>query len=299
MEQPAVAIVIVNADGCLQLQHCLQSIIDTTAVQDNQIWIIDTGSGSNQGIIRQIVPAAHLMTGETSTLIGGYNQALQAIRASVDPLPAYVLLLSPCMRLQPGALQALLHTLQAHPAADIAGPLTLNGNGSFHSSYRDFPSLIQEFLHMSGLGVRLKGAWYPSHSLSESTELRSVDYVGNTCMLVRTSALNRIGLFDEQHCAESAVIDWCLRLREAGRPVLFVPEAVVIYAGDHTPDPSIQRPAAFYRSRIRLFRKHSGSLQATGMRALLIGMTLITKLRGSDHAPKSLNWSVLAQALRG
>jgi GT2 family glycosyltransferase len=48
-------------------------------------------------------------------------------------------------------------------------------------------------------------------------------------MLVRRTAIDQVGLFDEGYFMHCEDLDWCMRFRLAGWRVVFVPEAVVMH----------------------------------------------------------------------
>ena len=54
-----------------------------------------------------------------------------------------------------------------------------------------------------------------------------VDFVSGCCMLARRSAFEAVGLFDERFFAYSEDVDWCLRARQAGLRLRYVPQAVL------------------------------------------------------------------------
>jgi GT2 family glycosyltransferase len=48
-------------------------------------------------------------------------------------------------------------------------------------------------------------------------------------MLVRRTAIDQVGLFDEGYFMHCEDLDWCMRFRLAGWRVVFVPDAVVTH----------------------------------------------------------------------
>jgi len=58
-------------------------------------------------------------------------------------------------------------------------------------------------------------------------ECRDVDYVSGCAMLLRRTALERVGLFDPEYFAYHEDLDWCTRAWRAGFRIRYVPTAVV------------------------------------------------------------------------
>lgn len=306
MDSPDLAIVIVNWNGRELLARCLRSIAATAGDQRCRIYVVDNGStDGSQAMLRAEFPEVQLREAPHNPgFAGGNNIALREILALGEGAPPQILLLNPDTIVQPGALQALVRTLESNPQYGMVGALLLNEDGTFQASYVDFPTLAQEFLILTGLGRKLKGEHYPSHSLGESAAPRTVDYVIGACILVRTAALAQIGLMDEGFFMYSEETDWCYRCRQAGWQVAFAPQAVIIHlGGGSTRQVKAKMLAELYRSRVRFFRKHYGPLPATGLRALLLGMNLVKLARAAlprrAAGTPPLPWDLLRHALRG
>jgi len=96
-----------------------------------------------------------------------------------------------------------------------------------------------------------------------------VPFVSGCCMLVRSEAFRKVGLFDENFYAYSEDFDWCLRARKLGLRFRYVPKAVLY----HWVSVSIRKnsrnisggsslPLAIYltnRNRLYIIRKHASN----------------------------------------
>jgi GT2 family glycosyltransferase len=85
-----------------------------------------------------------------------------------------------------------------------------------------------------------------------------VQAISGACMLVRRAAIDEVGLMDaERFFLHFEDLDWCLRFTNAGREVLFVPDAVVEHVQGVSSAHNLLR-AEFHkhRSLIRFLRKH-------------------------------------------
>jgi GT2 family glycosyltransferase len=58
------------------------------------------------------------------------------------------------------------------------------------------------------------------------------DFVSGACMLLRLDVLREIGLLDERYFMYSEEVDWCLRMRRAGRQLGYAPRARVWHKGE-------------------------------------------------------------------
>ena len=89
--------------------------------------------------------------------------------------------------------------------------------------------------------------------------LRSVDQPMGACFLVRKSALEEIGVLDEQFKMFFSDVDLCRRLKDGGWEIIFLPTAQVI----HDMGSSIQRArgrmlVASHGDCYRYFKKYRG-----------------------------------------
>jgi GT2 family glycosyltransferase len=57
----------------------------------------------------------------------------------------------------------------------------------------------------------------------------AVEAVSGAFMLVRRSAIEEVALMDEGYFLHCEDLDWCMRFRERGQEVLFVPQVAVVH----------------------------------------------------------------------
>ena len=73
----------------------------------------------------------------------------------------------------------------------------------------------------------LYAGWFDHETVVEA------DWLSGACLLVRRSATEEVGLFDESFFMFSEETDWCYRFHQAGWKVVFDPEAEVVHVGQH------------------------------------------------------------------
>jgi len=147
----------------------------------------------------------------------------------------FVHLLNPDTVLQPGAIDALIDFLDAHPRAGIAGGVFENGDGSEWAIAFRFPSVLGELEQGIKLGVVskvLSGACVPMHMGSTAA---AVDWVSGASMMVRRDVFSRIGGLDETFFLYFEETEFCHRAKAAGFEVWYVPTSRVVHiAGQST-----------------------------------------------------------------
>ncbi len=192
---------------------------------------------------------------------GGVNVGAAAARA-----PA-VLLLNPDAVPEPGALEALLDGLAAHPEAAGLAPRLIGPDGG--------PQHRWQLRRLPGLGTLLAQALFlpagagPRDEPAESTP---VEQPAAAALLLRRSALEAVGGLDGGfHPAWFEDVDLARRLAAAGERIVYWPRAVF----RHGLGSSVPRLGyglflwIYYRNLVRYLRKHHGTAAAACARALL------------------------------
>lgn len=82
------------------------------------------------------------------------------------------------------------------------------------------------------------------------------DYLIGGCMLISRAAWERTGPFDEAFFLYCEDVDWCVRARAEGVPLVVVPEELADHVGGASTGSDHSWAYWWSRSRIRLLRKH-------------------------------------------
>jgi GT2 family glycosyltransferase len=187
------------------------------------------------------------------------NQGLAAA------LGEWLLFLNPDCVIQPDTIERMRSVLEARPDAGMAGCLLLNPDGTEQAGCRrETPTPGKAFvrafglaalarrLGVTGVGVRdfvRQGDPLPSHPVE-------VDAISGAFMFVRREALSKVGPLDAGYFLHCEDLDWCLRFRQAGYRVLFVPDVAVVHDKGAS---SRARPVRvlwhMHRGMVRFYRK--------------------------------------------
>lgn len=265
-----LSIIIVNWNTCDLLAKCLDSIFQTVRASAYEIILVDNGSTDGSvDMVRARFPSVRLIENQQNV---GFTQANnQALAASCGRC---VLLLNSDTEAQPGALDAMVRFMDAHPAAGAAGAHLLNPDGSFQASHTEFPNLWREFLILSGLGRAFLCPSYPSHGPEVEKGPQPIDYTEGACLLVRREVVEQVGGLDEGFFMYAEEVDWCYRIKQAGWEVWYLPEVrIVHHGGGSSRKRKTRTEAELYRSRIRFFHKYYGAGQAVCLKALIYAFT--------------------------
>lgn len=122
-----------------------------------------------------------------------------------------------------------------------------------------------------------------------------VDYAWSTGMLIRRTVLEVVGGFDPDFFVYYEEVDFCLRVKQAGFRIRYVPEARLWHkVGSDSNNPWVAEQ--WNRSKMLLFRKHSRGLHR---RSLIVYAFVYALWRALKPVPGRGNRGPLKAALRG
>jgi GT2 family glycosyltransferase len=262
-----LSVVIICWNDLRVIRDCLRSIHEGTHATDFEVIISDNGSVDDSiEFVRNRYPQVRIVENQQNLGFARGNNA--GIRASRGE---YVLILNPDTIIHDGALDHLVEYADRHPEAGAFGCRVLNPDGTYQVSARLFPTVWRYWVAALGLAKVSPLFTYEEYRGWQGDTERSIDWQSGCCVMFRGELLKSLGGFDEQffyHCEE---VDLCRRVRDAGRPILFTPEAVITHLGGQ----SVSRfPTRFeiekHRSRYRYFYKHFGARAARRFRRISI-----------------------------
>ena len=283
-----IAAVLVNYNAGSELTQALRSIADDLAGRAWEAVVVD--NASSDGSERQVdafAPQARLVRNATNV---GFGRAVnQGVAASRAPL---VLIMNPDCRLARGATQALQAQLEAHDACALVGPRVLDPDGAVQGSARGDPDMLTGLFGRTGplqslfpqLGAARRNV-VAEAAVTNGVPTVVVDWVSGACMLVRRSAFESVGGFDEQYFLYWEDADLCRRLRARGYHVRYVPRATAVHSvGRSSRSARAGSIRAFHDSAYRYYATHvaPGPFNPKRLLArLLLSARCRWKLRGA------------------
>lgn len=160
----------------------------------------------------------------------GHNAAAKAADAQ------FHLVLNPDVELSSDALLLGLEALASSDDMVLIAPSALTEAGQFDYLAKDIPTVFVLLLRAfapSAVKQRFSGhlARYELHDLVASGVRVDIPLASGCCMLVRRSAWDAVGGFDERYFLYFEDYDLCLRLKDHGRVVLEPGMQIVHYGG--------------------------------------------------------------------
>ncbi len=147
----------------------------------------------------------------------------------------YVLFINPDCRFAPGAPEILLGHLRGSDEIATTGGLLVNPDGSEQGGgRRAIPTPWRSFVRAFGLH-RFSDRWprlfcdFNLHQQPLPDHAVEVEALSGACMLVKRKAIEDVGLWDEGYFLHCEDLDWCMRFRQKGWKILFVPNAKIVH----------------------------------------------------------------------
>lgn len=247
-----LTVIIVSYNVCYYLEQCVDSVQRATKGLEVEIFVVDNHSSDDS------VDYLKRRFADTITLIE-CNHNLGFAKANNIAISQssgeYVLLLNPDTFVGENSIRQVLDFMDAHPHAGGAGVMMHNADGSIaRESRRGLPTPYVSLLKMLGLSSR----YYMSHL--SWTEPGQIDVVSGAFMMLRRSALEKVGLLDEDFFMYGEDIDLSYRIKKGGYENWYIPAHIVHYKGESTQKTSFRYVHVFYQAMLIFFRKHYGHL---------------------------------------
>jgi GT2 family glycosyltransferase len=225
----ALSAIIVNYNAGSLLRKCVDSLL--ACPLDIEIIVVD--NASTDASLEILQDLSQVCVIRNSTNVGFAAACNIGIGASSSP---YLLFLNPDCFFKPGAVSVLLSTLQTATRIGMVGGLLMNEDGSEQGGgRRAVPTPWRSFVRAFGLH-RFSNRWpklfydFHLHKQPLPDNPIEVEAISGACMLIKRDAMEDVGLWDEGYFLHCEDLDWCMRFRQKGWKILFVPNARISHA---------------------------------------------------------------------
>jgi GT2 family glycosyltransferase len=259
-----ISAVIVHYRTPVETLRAVRSLADNAP--EVQIVVIDndSGDGIRESLAREVPRARVVVEPENR----GYGAACN--RGAAETSGAYLLLLNSDAFVQPGAVPALAAALERNPRAAVVGPRLLHPDGSLQPSITRRPTPWRIFCESSSLAALTGGRGiFRGHTKTheDHQQARDVESLMGAALLVRRTAFEKVGAFDESFFFYAEESDLFARLRQAGWRILYEPSASVVHLGGASGGDALF--GQLHASLRRYVRKHHGPRAAKFTGAVL------------------------------
>jgi GT2 family glycosyltransferase len=226
-----ISLVVVNYNSGAFLKECAQSAL----TQVDELIVVDNASADDS--IEMLLDAC---PNEPKLRVvrnaGNFGFAVACNIGGKLASGDSVLFLNPDCRLDSGAVAAMASVLESDASIGMVGGLLVNPDGTEQGGgRRAMPTPWRSFVRAFGLS-RFDRRWprlffdFHLHTQPLPASPVEVEAISGACMLVKRAAMEDVGPWDEDYFLHCEDLDWCMRFRQKGWKVMFVPSARVTHA---------------------------------------------------------------------
>lgn len=231
--KPLVSALIVSHNSKDQLLQCLESFFATPDIPVQAVVVDNKSTDGSAAAVTDEFPQATVLEQQKNVGFGrAANVGLERCQGR------FLLLLSPAVTLEAQCVGRLADLLLTRPDAGAVGPRLLLSDGHLDpDARRAFPlpsTLFYRTVGLSKLFPRSKrfGRYNMGHMPED--EVHEMDAGSAACLMLRMTAVERVGFFDPRYSMFGEDLDLCYRLKLGGWKVFYQPSAVA----DHHPQPA-------------------------------------------------------------
>lgn len=223
-----LSIIILNYKSRGLTRQCVKGIIAANLGLEHEIIIVDNASqDSSPELFRQEFSQVTVVEAEENRgFAAGNNIGIKKAQGR------YILILNPDVAVDSGALEKLVSFMDRSPRVGIAGPKLINPNGTIQHSCCRFHKWYTPILRRSPLGRLGFGQRHLGNFLMGDFDHcadREVDWLLGACLIIRKTALEKIGLLDENYFLYMEDTDFCRRSWENGYKVNYIANVELVH----------------------------------------------------------------------
>ena len=224
-----ISTIIVNYNAGEFLRSCVDSLLNCPL--ETEVIVVDNASTDHSLDALAGLPNVQII--KNATNVGFATACNVGIRVASAP---FLLFLNPDCFFKPDTLIRLLEAMRFDERVGMVGGLLVNPDGTEQAGgRRAIPTPWRSFVRAFGL-ARFADRWprlffdFHLHKQPLPNHNIEVEAISGACMMVRREAIQDVGEWDERYFLHCEDLDWCMRFRQKGWKILFVPSARVTHA---------------------------------------------------------------------
>lgn len=244
-----LSIIIISWNSLPHLKACLSSLAYLRGKSDTEIIWVD--NGSKDGALKYVKENYPQI--QTLVLPQNRGVAYARNRGIEKASGKYILLLDDDTVANQNAIYGMTAYMNFHPETGICGCRLTNTRNEVQKSDKTFP----------GVGVKCRNLW---NSFSRRKRKNKIpfaeyepEYLIGACQMIRREVFEATGLLDENIFYGPEDADFCLRARNNGFSIIYLPQFSIIHHWKRVTNRNIFSRLALshIRALFYFYRKHN------------------------------------------
>jgi len=223
-----LSIIILNYKTKNLTKQCIKNIENSDLAFEYEIIIVDNNSGDGIGFMMKQEFSKHKFIASDKNLGMGAGNNLGIKKAKGE----YILIINSDVVVFNDSIKKLINFMDDNRKAGVIAPQVLNPDRTSVDSCCRWPKLDTFIYRRTFLGNTRKGKKELDFYLYKTEDLsqpRQVDWIFGCCLMLRKSALDLVGVFDEKFFLFLEDTDLCRRIWQKGWQVWYAPLARVVH----------------------------------------------------------------------
>jgi GT2 family glycosyltransferase len=223
-----LSIVILTWNSAKYIEACFESLLKSIQHIDYEIFVVDNGSSDSSLLLlsKYLSNRVTLIKNPTNEGVAkARNKALRKVSGDK------VLILDIDTEINKEAIDGLINLLEKDEHIGLCGCKLISSKGEVQLSCRKFPSIrykLYNLLASRNIMISSNESQFYKQEMNGENPFE-VDYVIGACQLFRKNMLDEVGYLDEHIFYGPEDADFCLRIKKAGRKVVYLPTVSLIH----------------------------------------------------------------------
>lgn len=275
-----VTVSIINHNSVETLFDCLEAVEINLHHLESEVFLVDNLCKQKAGVeVKNRFPAVRVIDNKVRLgFAANHNQVINQTESN------YVVVLNPDVILPADALMTMYSFMEENPSVAACGPALIDESGNLQSIVKQLVKPLKETIllscYISDISPdnlpKLKNPFSrrarPSETpitdlivandgaVVKSAPTQSVEWISGACMFFRRSVLREVGLFDERFFLYFEETDWCLRAKNSGKIICYLPWITAVHFGGTSTRPTyLDNLTIYVKSAVIFYEKHRGT----------------------------------------
>lgn len=216
-----VSFVIITWNGLHYVKELFKSMGSIIARDDVETILVDNGSEDGTAdFVKKFYPS-------TTILRLSYNKGVAYARNRGTEISSgkYIFFLDNDMIVNESAIDGIIRYMDETPDVGLAGCKLLYKDGTLQESCKKFPGFAHKVRNLLKIGK----LGYQYSDQMHGTEPFEPIYLIGACQMFRREVYEQVGLLDENIFYGPEDCDFCMRVKEKGWKVMYLPQYQIIH----------------------------------------------------------------------